>query len=60
MKDKSYFFREDLDTYKPKFKLLCLVCNFEVKKVAQQENKSYICETKRKRIKITEQSDDKK
>jgi len=48
MKDKSYFFREDLDTYKPKFKLLCLSCNFEVKKFALMENKDYIC-----RVKIT-------
>jgi hypothetical protein len=31
MKDKSYFIRKDIDTYKQKFFLLCNACFFEIK-----------------------------
>jgi len=53
MKDKSYFFRKDLDTYKPKFKMLCrekrIETEISLNKVVPLENKDYIC-----RIKIQE------
>lgn len=49
MKTKEYFLREDLATYKPKFKMLCDVCEFKVEKFAQVNDKPYIY-----RIKIQE------
>lgn len=33
MKDKSYFIRKDIETYKKKFFILCNPCVFEVKVV---------------------------
>ena len=30
MKDRSYFLREDLETYKKKFLLLCNQCEFKI------------------------------
>lgn len=51
MKDRNYFLREDLDTFKRKFKLVCREKEFEIKKydksLAQNKNNSYI-----RRIKI--------
>jgi len=44
MKDKSYFLREDLDTYKIKFLMVCNKCDkITPQKVAQEINKDYIC-----------------
>ena len=46
MKDRSYFLREDLPTYKRKFKLVCREKEFEIEKynksLAQDKNNSYI------------------
>jgi len=46
MKTKGYFLREDLATYKPKFKMLCDVCEFKINKFGNMENKSHICRIK--------------
>jgi len=46
MKTKEYFLREDLATYKPKFKMLCAICEFKIEKFAQVNNKPYICRIK--------------
>ena len=47
MKNREYFLREDLLTYKRKFKLVCREKNLEVKKyneiLAQLKDNSYIC-----------------
>ena len=47
MKDREYFLREDLDTFKRKFKSVCREKEFEIKKysdlLAQVNNKGYIC-----------------
>ena len=47
MKNREYFLREDLLTYKRKFKLVCREKNLEVKKyneiLAQVKDNSYIC-----------------
>ena len=46
MKDRKYFLREDLDTFKRKFKSVCREKEFEIKKysdlLAQDKNNSYI------------------
>lgn len=42
MKNKEYFYRDDLSTYKPKFLLLCGKCEFKVTKFAHVKNNSYI------------------
>ena len=49
MKNREYFLREDLDTFKRKFKAVCREKEFKIEKVAQVKNNSYIC-----RIKIQE------
>ena len=62
MRDRGYFLRENLDTYKRKFKLLCREKKLEsdslVKKysdlLAQNKNNNYIC-----RIIIKEVKDDR-
>jgi C4-type Zn-finger protein len=43
MKTKEYFLREDLATYKPKFKMLCDVCEFKLEKFESYVKKPYIC-----------------
>lgn len=47
MKNREYFLREDLLTYKRKFKLVCREKNLEIKKynetLAQVKDNSYIC-----------------
>jgi len=51
MRDREYFLRENLDTYKRKFKLLCREKKLEsgslINKysdlLAQNKNNSYIC-----------------
>jgi len=50
MNKREHFLRKDLDTYKPKFKLLCNKYKFSIEKVAKVINKDYIC----KIIKIEE------
>ena len=49
MKDRKYFLREDLDTFKRKFKSVCREKEFEIKKydksLADVNKKSYICIT---------------
>lgn len=54
MKDRKYFLREDLDTFKRKFKLICPFSEFKVtkydKSLAHVKNNEYIC----KIIKIEE------
>lgn len=50
MKDRNYFLREDLDTFKRKFKLVCPFSEFKVTKFAHIKNNEYIC----KIIKIEE------
>ena len=46
MKNREYFLREDLDTFKRKFKAVCRETKLEIKKystsLAQEENKCYI------------------
>ncbi len=46
MKDRNYFLRGDLDTFKRKFKAVCREKEFEIKKysdlLAQNKNNSYI------------------
>lgn len=49
MKDRSYFLRPDLTTYKKKFLLLCNHCKPDDIKLGVQQN-----ETHTKRIKIEE------
>ena len=47
MKNREYFLREDLDTFKRKFKAVCREKEFKVEnfieKVAQVKNNNYIC-----------------
>ena len=44
MKDRNYFLREDLDTYKIKFLMVCNKCDkITPQKVAQLKDNSYIC-----------------
>ena len=47
MKNREYFLREDLLTYKRKFKLVCREKTLEIKKyneiLAQVKDNSYIC-----------------
>lgn len=47
MKNREYFLREDLDTYKPKFKMLCREKRIETeiipKTVGKEINIPYIC-----------------
>ena len=49
MKDRKYFLREDLDTFKRKFKLVCREKQFKIEKydksLADVKRKSYICIT---------------
>ena len=49
MKDRKYFLREDLDTFKRKFKSVCREKEFEIKKyselLADVDKKTYICIT---------------
>lgn len=40
--DKNIFLRKDWNTYKPKFKLLCQLCAFNIEKFAYKGNSSYI------------------
>ena len=46
MKNREYFLREDLETFKRKFKAVCRETKPEIKKystsLAQEENKCYI------------------
>ena len=46
MKNRKYFLREDLETFKRKFKAVCHETKLEIKKysnsLAQEENKPYI------------------
>lgn len=51
MKNKEYFYRDDIATYKPKFLLLCKKCEFKVNRFAQMEQKPYICRIIIKEIK---------
>ena len=55
MKNREYFLREDLLTYKRKFKLVCREKNLEIKKyneiLAQLKDNSYICRIIIKEIK---------
>lgn len=37
MKDRSYFLRKDLETYKKKFLLLCNQCEFKIIKYEQNK-----------------------
>jgi|GEM_PF-6242546 len=50
MKNRTYFLREDLDTYKPKFKMLCaekrIEAEIKFEKFAQVDRKDYICRIK--------------
>lgn len=47
MKNREYFLREDLDTFKRKFKSVCREKEFKtenfIEKVAQVKNNNYIC-----------------
>ena len=47
MKNREYFLREDLDTFKRKFKAVCREKEFKtenfIEKVAQVKNYYYIC-----------------
>ena len=56
MKNREYFLREDLDTFKRKFKAVCREKEFKtenfIEKVAQVKNNNYIC--RKKQIKIEE------
>ena len=56
MKNREYFLREDLDTFKRKFKAVCREKEFKtenfIEKVAQFKNNNYIC--RKKQIKIEE------
>ncbi len=52
MKNREYFLREDLDTFKRKFKAVCREKEFKVEKVAQVKNNNYLC--REKQIKIEE------
>ena len=49
MKDRKYFLREDLDTFKRKFKSVCREKEFEIKKydesLADVKKVKYICIT---------------
>jgi hypothetical protein len=53
MKNRAYFLREDLDTYKPKFKILCAEKRIEtdnlIKKFVYVNNNHYI---RQRKIKI--------
>lgn len=55
MRDRSYFLREDLATYKRKFKLLCQYCTFQIRQTKSlseaRENKA-IKQERTKRITI--------
>ena len=55
MTNREYFLREDLLTYKRKFKLVCREKNLEIKKyneiLAQLKDNSYICRIIIKEIK---------
>ena len=55
MKDRDYFLREDLDTFKRKFKAVCREKEFKtenfIEKVAQLKDNSYICRIIIKEIK---------
>ena len=46
MKNREYFLREDLETFKRKFKAVCRETKLEIKKystsLVQEENKYYI------------------
>ena len=46
MKNREYFLREDLETFKRKFKAVCRETKLEIKKysdsLAQEKNKLYI------------------
>ena len=47
MKDRNYFLREDLDTYKIKFLMVCNKCDkITPQKVVQLEIRSYISQIK--------------
>ena len=56
MKNREYFLREDLDTFKRKFKAVCRKKEFKtenfIEKVAQVKDNNYIC--REKQIKIEE------
>ena len=56
MKNREYFLREDLDTFKRKFKAVCHEKEFKkenfIEKVAQVKNNNYLC--REKQIKIEE------
>jgi len=54
MKDRKYFLRKDLETFKRKFKLVCREKSLEINKysdlLAQNKNNHYVCKV----IKIIE------
>ena len=56
MKNREYFLRGDLETFKRKFKAVCRETKLEIKKystsLAQLKDNSYIC--RKKQIKIEE------
>ena len=56
MKNREYFLREDLDTFKRKFKAVCREKEFKtenfIEKFGNLNNNSYIC--REKQIKIEE------
>ena len=47
MKNREYFLREDLDTFKRKFKSVCREKEYKIEKysdlVVQNKNNEYIC-----------------
>ena len=52
MKNREYFLREDLDTFKRKFKAVCREKEFKIEKFGNVGNNQYIC--REKQIKIEE------
>ena len=52
MKNREYFLRGDLETFKRKFKAVCREKEFKVEKVAQVKNNNSLC--REKQIKIEE------
>lgn len=52
MKNKEYFYRDDLATYKPKFIALCNKCEFKLNKFAQIKDNEYISRIIIKEIEI--------
>ena len=51
MKNREYFLRQDIKTYKKKFLRLCNKCEF---KLVNVKDNSYICTERKQTIKIIE------